>query len=112
MKQFWSYFLISIEMPVKSAQAYLKPALPENVCESALGQSPVQGHLTAFKTRLARIPRTRFLTFFAASSRLSQTRAGASADAFLLVGRTLCRTKPAKTDAHIYSVPKSANQPD
>src|SRR5829696_2033146 len=87
-------------MLVQRAETNLQPSFLENVGEPAFRKTAVQRHLTAFESDLARITGTRLLSLLTAPSGLPQTRAWSTSNAFLLVGRTLCRFKTIKTDSH------------
>jgi hypothetical protein len=47
---------------IQSGETDFQPLLLEDVGKTALGQTPVQRHLAAFKTDLARVTRTGLLS--------------------------------------------------
>src|SRR5688572_27658422 len=87
-------------MLFERAETDLHPLLFEDVSETALGKTPVQRHLTAFESDLARITWTRFLSLLAATCGLAQTWAWSTPDSLLLVSRTLRGLQSIKTDSH------------
>jgi hypothetical protein len=72
VQHFRSYFLIGVEVTIKRCKTDFKPLLFEDVGKAALWQTSVKRHLAAFEADLARITRTRLLTFLAASSGLPE----------------------------------------
>src|SRR6185437_14737996 len=91
MQQLRRDLFVRVEMLIESGETDLDPLLLEDIRETALGQAPVQRHLAAFETDLARITRTRLLSLLTTARRMPQTGAWPTADALLLVGRTLRR---------------------
>src|SRR5690606_39261036 len=59
--------------------------------ETALRQTTLQRHLTAFETNLVETARTRFLTFMTTTGRLAQAGADTATDATLSVLGAVCR---------------------
>src|SRR5215813_11564483 len=90
-------FFVRLEMTIQRLETYFEPALFEDIGKAALGQSPVQRHLTTFKPTLGRVTRARFLSLLAASGRLAQTRSRAASHPLFLVRRPLGRVNVVKT---------------
>src|SRR5690349_1123804 len=80
-----------IEVLFERRETDLQPAFLEDVGEAALRQTPMQRHLAAFESDLARITRARLLSLLTAARGLAETRARSTAHSFLLVRRSLCR---------------------
>ena len=72
-------------------QADLDPLLLKDIGKSTLWQPTLQGHLSALKSGAAAVSRARLLSFVPAPRCFTESRAGTSADPFLLMGRTFGR---------------------
>jgi hypothetical protein len=72
MQKFRSDLLISIEVLIERSQTNLQPLLLKDVGKTALWQTPVQGHLSALKSNLARIARTRLLPLLTSAGSFAQ----------------------------------------
>src|SRR5688572_22058030 len=73
VQHFGRDLFVGVEVLLQSGETDLQPLLLEDVGKTALGQTPVQRHLTTFKSNLARITRTRLLSLLAAPRGLAQT---------------------------------------
>lgn len=77
-----------LEVVLDLRKADLEPLLLKDIREATLRKTTLQRHLSAFKTRTARIARTRLLALVSTAGRLSEARTGAAANALFLVRRT------------------------
>src|SRR5438046_1373777 len=69
------------------AEADLDPLLLKNIGEAALRQTPLQRHLSTFKSRAAAIAGPRFLPLMSTTGRLAEPRTRTSPDTLFLVRR-------------------------
>lgn len=77
-----------LEVILDLRKADLEPLLLKDIRKTTLRKTTLKRHLSAFKTRTARITRTRLLTLVSAAGRLSESRTGTAANALLLMRRT------------------------
>src|SRR5262245_8884934 len=77
-----------IEIRLDLAEADLDPVFLEDVGEATLREATLEWHLPAFKSRTARITRTRFLALVSTTGRLSKSRTGTATNALFLMGRS------------------------
>jgi len=75
---------------VQGSQRHFCIELQQMRLETALGQTALQRHLTAFETHLVVTTRTRFLTFVTTASGLTQTGADTTAYAALGMLGAVC----------------------
>src|SRR5205085_829455 len=85
VQHFGRDLFVGSEMLIERRETDLHPALLEDVGEAALRQTPMQRHLAAFESHLARVTRARLLSFLAATRSLAEARTRTTTDSLLLV---------------------------